>query len=93
MLLLFIKELGKIKFFTSTFDVKAYLAYRANSGHYYAYVKYQNEWYHLNDDRARKVTPEVVAKAKAYLLFYRQQGAGDSTEAPEHDAPVPGLVP
>lgn len=82
MLLWFIRELGNYKYFVSVLDIKAYLLYRANSGHYYAYVKYQNEWYHLNDDRAKKVTPEVVAKAKAYLLFYRRQENKDPNEAP-----------
>jgi hypothetical protein len=54
--------------------------HRASSGHYYAYVKYQDEWWSINDDRAHKVTPEIVAKAKAYLLFYQQKEVGDSVD-------------
>ncbi|KAL7273384.1 hypothetical protein RUND412_003762 [Rhizina undulata] len=45
----------------------------ANSGHYYAYVKHDGEWWSINDDRASRVSPEIVAKAKAYLLFYSKK--------------------
>jgi ubiquitin C-terminal hydrolase len=45
---------------------------RANSGHYTAFVKSDNEWWSLNDERAAKVETETVLKAKAYLLFYQQ---------------------
>ncbi|RPB11416.1 cysteine proteinase [Morchella conica CCBAS932] len=61
----------------------------ASSGHYYAYVKYQDEWWSINDDRAHKVTPEIVAKAKAYLLFYQQKevrGSVEESPGPEASA-------
>lgn len=43
-----------------------------NSGHYTAFVKREDDWWCLNDERASKVHPEVVLKAKAYLLFYQK---------------------
>lgn len=45
----------------------------ANSGHYSAFVKSADEWWCLNDERAARAKPEQVQRAKAYLLFYRQQ--------------------
>ncbi|KAF8245212.1 cysteine proteinase [Wilcoxina mikolae CBS 423.85] len=53
----------------------------ANSGHYTAFVKNRDEWWSLNDERASRVQPEQVLKAKAYLLFYRQQETLSSTAA------------
>lgn len=47
--------------------------HRANSGHYTAFVRNHDEWWSLNDERASRTQPEQVLKAKAYLLFYRQQ--------------------
>jgi hypothetical protein len=55
----------------------------ANSGHYTAFVKNGDEWWSLNDERASRTQPEQVLKAKAYLLFYRQQEAPSTVTTAE----------
>ncbi|RPA97414.1 cysteine proteinase [Choiromyces venosus 120613-1] len=62
----------------------------ANFGHYVAYTKHQAEWWLLDDDRITKVSPEAVAKSKAYLLFYkrREDEISPSTITDDDESPV-----
>ncbi|KAI5818047.1 hypothetical protein BZA77DRAFT_24003 [Pyronema omphalodes] len=62
----------------------------ANSGHYTAFVKSENQWWSLNDERATKVQPNVVKKAKAYLLFYRKMEDEESETNGVSEAAVEG---
>jgi hypothetical protein len=67
----------------------------ANSGHYTAFVKSENQWWSLNDERATKVQPNVVKKAKAYLLFYRkmEDEESETNGVPEAAAEAADLRP
>lgn len=43
-----------------------------NGGHYWAYVKYSNKWFKLNDSATQQVSDESeIQERTAYILFYR----------------------
>ncbi|XP_045068721.1 ubiquitin carboxyl-terminal hydrolase 3 isoform X2 [Coregonus clupeaformis] len=49
------------------------------SGHYTAYGRRDDRWYHFNDSTVTLTEEETVVKAKAYILFY--------TERPDQTTP------
>jgi len=52
------------------------------SGHYYALVKRDDQWFKVNDEVVSRVTESYVLRQKAYLLFYvKVNKAEDEAEA------------
>ena len=47
----------------------------ADGGHYIAYVKRDNQWWRLDDERVNCASPEEVGQQCAYILFFRQQSS------------------
>jgi ubiquitin C-terminal hydrolase len=43
-------------------------------GHYTAYAKKDNVWYHCNDQSVSQIDANVVVSPAAYCLFYRSRG-------------------
>ena len=43
----------------------------AEGGHYTAYIKTNDKWYHFNDTSVTPMSPRNVVTAKAYTLFYK----------------------
>ncbi|CAG9310154.1 unnamed protein product [Blepharisma stoltei] len=41
-------------------------------GHYIAFVKHNNAWYHCSDTHVSQVSETQIVKAEAYILFYKQ---------------------
>lgn len=39
-------------------------------GHYYAYVKHGNKWYHYNDSSVQVINKNNIMTSNAYVLFY-----------------------
>mmetsp|Transcript_778 Transcript_778/g.932 ORF Transcript_778/g.932 Transcript_778/m.932 type:complete len:588 (+) Transcript_778:321-2084(+) len=50
-----------------------------DSGHYLAYVKFQNEWYKANDSVITKVDLDSVLSQQAYILMYEVAGMRSTT--------------
>ena len=45
-----------------------------NQGHFTAYARVENDWYHFNDHRVTKVKNiNVLLSQQVYLLVYQQK--------------------
>ena len=58
---------------TSKYQLKGVIEHRgetAENGHYVAYVRKGNQWMELDDDKAKPISWNVVAKLEAYILFW-----------------------
>jgi hypothetical protein len=60
--------------------VLVHSGHSCNSGHYYAFVKYDS-WYRLDDSSVSKVDEKTVLSQNAYILFYSK------TDGQKHHVP------
>ena len=60
-----------------------------SGGHYVAYVKHGEAWFHCSDTHVSKVSESDVLRAQAYVLFYQsEEDTETSTQAEDTSEPA-----